>query len=83
MIVPALGLMAIVSWLVALAACLNLMKYRLPGRDPSWYAVRGFAFFSPGNFAPEGRKSQRVFVLAAAAFAGALAGMVVVGIAST
>lgn len=83
MIVQALGLAAIVVWLVALASGLSLMRYRLPGREPGWYAVRGIAFFSSSNFTPEGRRTQRVFLLASLAFAVLVAGMIVYGIAST
>ena len=82
MIVQALGLLAVVAWLVALAACVNLMKYRLPGREPGWYAVRGIAFFSATNFTPQGRRTQRVFLLAALSFAVALASLIVYGISS-
>jgi hypothetical protein len=82
-VIQALGLVAVVAWLVALAACMNLMKYRLPGREPSWYAVRGIAFFSASNFTPQGRRTQRVFLLAALLFAVALVALIAYGIASS
>ena len=70
--IPALALIAIVAWLVAAAAALNLMKYRRPERSVSWYAVRGYAFFSTRNFTPEGARTQRVFLAAVLVFFGAL-----------
>jgi hypothetical protein len=82
-VVQAFVLLAIVAWLVAAAAAVNLMKYRLPGREPGWYAVRGIAFFSAENFTPEGRRTQRVFLLASAAFTGAIVGAIVYGIAAS
>jgi hypothetical protein len=59
---------AVTAWLVAVAAALRLMAHRLPGRSVGWYAVRGYAFFDPGRFAPSGRATQRVFLLAAVIF---------------
>lgn len=70
----------VVAWVVAAVAALRLMRYRLPGRGPGWYAVRGVAFFSAENFTPEGRPAHRVFLLAALAFAVALAALIVWGL---
>ncbi|MBM4407765.1 MAG: hypothetical protein FJ038_03990 [Chloroflexi bacterium] len=63
---------AVTAWIVAAVAALRLIRYRLPGRGAGWYAVRGYAFFSAGNFTPEGRPAHRVFLLAAMVFALAL-----------
>ena len=75
-----LAAVAVAAWVVAAVAALRLMRYRLPGRSPGWYAVRGVAFFSAGNFTPEGRPAHRVFLLAALAFAVALAALIVWGL---
>ncbi len=51
-----IGLMALAAlgcWLLAAGSALELMVYhRRRDRGVLWYAVRGFAFWSRGNFGP-------------------------------
>ena len=74
--------LAVAAWLVAVVAALRLTSHRLPGRSVGWYAVRGYAFFDAGQFAPSGRATQRVFLLAALIFLFAVVAGIVIAFGS-
>lgn len=73
---------AVVAWLIAAVAALRLMRYRLPGRGPGWYAVRGHTFFRASNFTPDGAATHRLFLLGVAGFALALVALIMVSFGS-
>lgn len=59
MIPAALAALALIAWLLAAGAALKLLRFRIPGRNVGWYALRGAAFFRASNFTPEAAPTLR------------------------
>jgi len=70
---------AAIAWVVAVISVVCMLRYR---KQPLlWLAANGIAFFTRANFAAAAEPHRRRFLWSIAAFAGAIAGFIVVSLA--
>jgi hypothetical protein len=70
---------AAIAWIVTVVSVVAMLRHRK--RPLLWLAANGLAFFDRANFAEAADAHRRRFLWSIAAFAGAIAGLIVVTLA--
>ncbi len=79
-LVAVIASVAFAAWLVAVLAGLMLIRYRRGDISVARMLFSGWIWFDRRNFRAEGARVWKVFIAAAATFAGAIAVAVVVSL---
>ena len=70
---------AAIAWVGAVVSVVCMLRHRK--RPLLWLAANGIAFFNRANFAAAAEPHRRRFLWSIMAFAGAIAGLIVVSLA--
>jgi hypothetical protein len=76
----AFGIAALLTWLLAVSAALEMIKHRKAGVSVWWFLGNGLAFFTGKNFGAEADAARGRFLRYAGVFALSLIAGMIIGV---